>query len=199
MGTVSFGMNMLLSAGGTSFILLENYDGSGDIAGLETSASVEDFCQSSNLDGVFFSCSLNPVSGSFEGTFDIEEGNLSATGTWFLQPNDPLPNFPPVAVRDRYFLAGNQTSIIDAAEGVLANDEDLDGDVLTVRLLSGTKHGVLFLAPDGGFEYRPDSGFSGSDAFRYEVSDGLIASHYGEVELRIKGGISLPWLSVLLE
>ncbi|NEQ47522.1 MAG: hypothetical protein F6K00_29860 [Leptolyngbya sp. SIOISBB] len=67
----------------------------------------------------------------------------------------------------------------DAEDGsitgnVLANDGYLDTDTLTVSLITAPTNGTLTLNEDGSFEYVPFTGFSGSDSFTYEVSNGLL-------------------------
>ena len=61
---------------------------------------------------------------------------------------------------------------VSAANGVLSNDIDADGDSLTAVLVQGTQHGQLTLNPDGSFSYQPEPEYSGSDGFTYRVSDG---------------------------
>ncbi len=61
-----------------------------------------------------------------------------------------------------------------AAPGLLANDADPDGGVLTARLVpgSGPTKGSLMLNPDGSFVYKPKRNVHGIDVFTYEVVDG---------------------------
>ncbi|MDD5265141.1 MAG: Ig-like domain-containing protein, partial [Candidatus Bipolaricaulis sp.] len=54
---------------------------------------------------------------------------------------------------------------------VLANDDDADGDTLTIESLTAPVHGVAMRA-GGAVVYTPASGFSGEDAFTYTVADG---------------------------
>ncbi len=59
-----------------------------------------------------------------------------------------------------------------AAPGVLANDTDPEGDPLFASLIGDVSSGTLSLAADGGFTYDPDPGFTGSDSFTYQATDG---------------------------
>jgi len=81
-------------------------------------------------------------------------------------------NDPPQAAGDSYSIVQDGTLVVPPGQGVLANDTDADGDNLTATLVSGPQHGALTLHSDGSFVYIPDAGFTGSDAFVYEVSDG---------------------------
>jgi hypothetical protein len=61
-----------------------------------------------------------------------------------------------------------------AKPGVLGNDLNLLGNT-TAILVSGVSHGSLTLRSDGGYTYIPDSGFIGTDSFRYRPS-GLLST-----------------------
>lgn len=80
---------------------------------------------------------------------------------------------PPTAVNDSY-----TTSAVLTVEtpGVLTNDSDPDGQVLTARLETGPAHGQLQLNANGSFTYTPNSNFSGEDNFVYRAWDGRTAS-----------------------
>ncbi|MFM7830899.1 MAG: Ig-like domain-containing protein, partial [Planctomycetaceae bacterium] len=80
-------------------------------------------------------------------------------------------NDQPVAVGDRWSI--NEDQVLNAVPGVLANDVDPDGDVLTVTMLTGPLHGSLSLNADGTFLYMPALNFFGEDSFSYSVSDGI--------------------------
>jgi hypothetical protein len=66
---------------------------------------------------------------------------------------------------------------------VLANDADPDGPThivpASVALVSGPAHGTATRNPDGSFTYTAAAGFTGTDSFRYTVTDD-------------NGGTSLP-------
>src|SRR5262249_3640219 len=83
---------------------------------------------------------------------------------------EPL-NDVPVAVNDEFTIPAPSGGTA-TPNNVLANDSDIDGDSLTASLVSGPAHGTLTLNPDGTFNYAPQTGFSGDDAFRYQVFDG---------------------------
>jgi probable HAF family extracellular repeat protein len=82
-----------------------------------------------------------------------------ATVTITIAPVDDLP----VAADDAY--VGSSTLLIPAP-GVLANDFDADGDVLTAALVSGPADGALTLNSDGSFSYTPSGAFP-VDTFQY--------------------------------
>nr|WP_325315620.1 Ig-like domain-containing protein [Microcoleus sp. PH2017_28_MFU_U_A] len=62
------------------------------------------------------------------------------------------------------------------APGVLGNDSDPDGDILTAKVLSNPINGKVNFNTDGSFSYIPNPGFAGTDNFSYSVSDGVSPS-----------------------
>jgi hypothetical protein len=79
-------------------------------------------------------------------------------------------NAAPVAADDAYATPRNTTLAVPPP-GVLGNDTDADGDVLTAVLVGGPQNGTLQLNPDGSFVYDPTAGFVGADSFTYRVVD----------------------------
>lgn len=73
---------------------------------------------------------------------------------------------------DFYTATAGQTLMVDAANGVLANDIDLEGDNLEAHLEQGPSTGTLSLFRDGSFHYTPAVGFSGEVSFTYRCWDG---------------------------
>ncbi len=86
-------------------------------------------------------------------------------------------NDAPISVADVH-VTNEDTPLNVAAPGLLANDSDVDGDTLTVQLVSGPAHGSLTLNADGSFSYTPDPDYHGADAFSYRAYDGTV---YGNV------------------
>lgn len=91
-----------------------------------------------------------------------------------------VENEPPVAVDDVYTVA--PTAVLNvAAPGVRANDSDAEGCALTVTLVPGsgpTQHegGAFTLNANGSFLYNPINTFTGTDSFRYLLSDGALTA-----------------------
>ena len=78
----------------------------------------------------------------------------------------------PTARPERYQTAADIPLVVPAAQGVLANDTDRDGDPLTAVRQDGPQHGTLTLAADGSFRYVPAADFNGRDGFSYRADDG---------------------------
>ncbi|RAI97710.1 gliding motility-associated-like protein [Chitinophaga skermanii] len=79
-------------------------------------------------------------------------------------------NDAPVAVNDSYSLNEDQPLTI-ANPGVLANDTDIDGDVLTVNVITSPAHGKLTANAAGGFTYTPGRNYNGTDSYTYQACD----------------------------
>lgn len=94
-------------------------------------------------------------------------------------------NDAPVANADFYRLDVNGILQMDELHGVLANDRDAEGSVLSTTLMAGPQHGDLTLLRDGSFEYTPVVGFSGVDRFTYQVSDGDLVSDLATAEITV--------------
>lgn len=105
--------------------------------------------------------------------------NLATVSITVLPANDP-----PLAVNDAY-TTGEDTVLMITAPGILANDSDPDGDLLTATLVSGPANGSLALNPDGGFSYQPTTNFNGVDMFTYRASDGLTNSQPATVTITV--------------
>lgn len=61
----------------------------------------------------------------------------------------------PIGFDDTY-LTNNIDILQILGSGVLFNDIDPDGDVLSIQILSGPSSGVLAIASDGSFKYTPN-------------------------------------------
>jgi hypothetical protein len=83
--------------------------------------------------------------------------------------------------------------------GVLDNDT-LDGGILPpaaeAQIIASPSHGLmdcptdagfLELCPDGSFEYTPDAGFAGIDAFTYQVNNGGSPGNTATVTITVVG------------
>jgi len=80
-------------------------------------------------------------------------------------------NTPPVAIGDAYSIGQGQ-SLTVPAKGVLTNDLDLDGDILTAVRVQPPSFGSVALAANGGFTYTPNAEYAGADQFTYRAYDG---------------------------
>ena len=99
----------------------------------------------------------------------------------------PDGNHAPVANPDNYTTQEGSPVQTNAASGVLANDSDMENDPLTAVLVSRPADGTLTLNADGSFLYAPGAGFTGTDTFSYEASDGQLLSQPATVSIVVNG------------
>src|SRR5688500_6606705 len=91
---------------------------------------------------------------------------------------------PPVAADDAYEAQADPTLTVGAG-GILANDSDADGDALTANIVDAPTNGLVTLNADGSFSYVPLAGFSGTDTFTYQATDGADASNMATVTINV--------------
>jgi hypothetical protein len=110
-----------------------------------------------NSPAAAFNCQYN------EGGAFTARGRITDKDGGFTDYTAPVVvNAPPVALEDSHTL-DEDTILNIPAPGVLANDTDVDGDILTAALVTGPANGLLALGPDGSFTYTPNADFNGQD------------------------------------
>lgn len=92
-------------------------------------------------------------------------------------------NDAPVVTDDVYTTLQDSTLIVGSVDGVLSNDVEIEGELLTAVLLETVAYGTLELSSDGAVVYTPEAGFSGQDQFRYLAQDASSLSAEGTVIL----------------
>jgi hypothetical protein len=128
------------------------------------------------------SCSASVSEGQCSITL-TGEGSRTLTATYqgsstFLSSSDNTshgvvaPDQPPTAQNDNYSVTRGVTLTVPAADGVLANDTDPDGDSMTASLVNDPSNGTLEFNSDGSFTYTSSPDFFGSVTFTYQVSAG---------------------------
>jgi len=121
---------------------------------------------------------------SFTYVVQDQAGNLSqAEVVLTVTPvNDrPVPRTPTVRVNE------------DATVAFSLVGTDVDGDALTYAVLSQPVNGTL--TGSGQFlVYTPKADFFGRDSFTYQVSDGVLTSRVGTVNIVVKSVNDLPTL-----
>jgi hypothetical protein len=115
-------------------------------------------------------------------TYTASDGVLTDTATVTITVS--ATNTVPLAFNDEYTTTQDSPLMIDAP-GILGNDTDVDGDSLTAILVADVIHGTLTLNADGSFTYSPDVGFTGTDQFTYQASDGTGSSEPATVLITV--------------
>lgn len=99
--------------------------------------------------------------------------------------NFSLVHPAPSAFGDNYTIEQNSQLIINAVNGVLANDSYAGQEALTAQLVEQPSHGTLNLASNGSFTYTPDTDYYGSDTFIYQASNGDLTSNEAQVTITV--------------
>jgi VCBS repeat-containing protein len=108
--------------------------------------------------------------GSDSFTYSISDGKGGASSAsvtlTIVSVNDA-----PVAGNNT-LTTNEDTSVAVTAAQLLANDSDVDGDVLSVTAVTQPGHGAVTANAGGGWIYTPAANYNGADSFTYTVSDG---------------------------
>ncbi len=129
-------------------------------------------------------------SANMQGTDSFQYRIIDALGAQAIADVtiNPLDqNSPPSASNDSYSVNEDNTLVVGAALGLLANDTDPNNDTFIIddTYLVSPAHGQLFLATDGSFSYIPDPNYYGIDEFQYQVIDTLGATATATATLTI--------------
>ncbi|MFT7036018.1 MAG: CshA-type fibril repeat protein, partial [Cyclobacteriaceae bacterium] len=137
-----------------------------------------------NIDGTFTYTPNDMFNGVDSFVYEICDNGLpsmcaQATANITVGP----VNDPPIAMDDE-----GETDFETPVTGdLIGNDEDPDGDNLTVTPTPVTppSNGTVVLNPDGSYTYTPEDGFVGTDTFVYQVCDDGIPSICDEAKVII--------------
>ena len=136
-----------------------------------------------NADGSFAYTPASNYFGADSFTYRANDGlTNSATATVSLSITNI--NRAPTAAPDAYTL-GKNTALSITAPGLLANDLDLDGDLITSLKVTDPAHGTVTVNTNGSFTYTPVSNYFGADSFTYLATDGSSNSAAAIVSLTI--------------
>ena len=164
-------------------ILANDSDVDGDALTVTLASGVANGILNLSADGAFtYTPSLNHT-GTVTFTYTVADGlavSAPATVTITITP----ANDAPVAADDSYTTV-EDTVLTVPAPGLLANDSDADGDVLSAVLVDGVSHGSLEMSAAGSFLYTPSLNFTGLATFTYRVTDGTAQSAPATVRITV--------------
>jgi|GEM_PF-3243418 len=131
--------------------------------------------------------------------FDASDRNGDFNGDGYTNLEDYLHaltlrgvNRAPLTSPDSYQTGEDTPLVIHVVQGLLANDGDLDQDLVQVILASGPEHGTLQLNDDGSFTYTPHADFFGQDSFTYQAFDGALRSRVTTVTVTVTPAPDAP-------
>ncbi len=168
--------------------------------------------------------SIDPNTGVITGTIDhsASQGGNNGVYTVTVTATDPsgattsqsfdwdVTNPAPTALDDAGQTDEDTTLSVDAANGVLSNDNDPDGDTLTVTEVNGSAAGVgsvvtgsgggtFTLNADGSYTFNPGADFQNlaagektSSSITYLVSDGEGGTSTATLTVEITGTNDAP-------
>jgi VCBS repeat-containing protein len=118
----------------------------------------------------------------------ITNGGLASADLW----TDTLPYVMTVdnvaaqslVINDTYTVNSGEATTMPAP-GILANDTGVYGTNLSASLAVGPTHGALSLNANGSFVYTATNGYSGTDSFTYQSSDGTATLGTGTVTITV--------------
>ncbi|MBP6412761.1 MAG: T9SS type A sorting domain-containing protein [Bacteroidia bacterium] len=100
-------------------------------------------------------------------------------------------NTAAMAISDTYLSVDSFPYQVNAANGLLKNDYDLDGNTMQALLIGNAHHGSVTLNFDGSYTYVADPGYVGTDYFEYSLFDGVSLSQTAYVCLEVDNTIGV--------
>jgi len=150
--------------------------------GAPSSGTIED-----NGDGTFTLTPESEFSGTITVSYTIQDSEgASSSGTITINVNGT--NDAPVAVADEGATPEETALELD----VVANDTDIDGDVLTVSVVADPDNGTAVVNESGTITYTPDDEFAGTDTFTYTISDGNGGTSTATITITVSGTNDAP-------
>jgi hypothetical protein len=128
---------------------------------------------------VYYSPSAN-YNGLDSLTYTISDGNGGTDSAKIDITVTPV-NDQPVAMDDTSTVIEDS---FDNAINVLANDNDVDGDPLTIVSITQPSHGSSSFTPTMVY-YTPEANYSEADSFTYTISDGQGGNAIATVSITI--------------
>ena len=143
-----------------------------------------------NTNGAFTYTPNPNYAGPDSFTYRVTDGSLTS-GVATVTITVTAVNDGPVAANDAFTIAEDGVLNIPAP-GVLSNDTDAEGTLLSATLVTGVSQGTLTLNGNGSFTYAPSANYNGSDSFSYRSTDGQATSAVVTVTLTITGVNDIP-------
>jgi hypothetical protein len=145
-----------------------------------------------NSNGSFVYTPTTDYFGTDQFTYKLTDGKAFSAPATVTLTVIPQANRAPSAMGDSY-TTDEDTLLRVLAPGVLGNDSDLDGNLLTAQLITPPTHGTLALNPGTGyFTYQPYPNYHGSDSFTYKANDGHLDSDSVTVNLTVNSVNDVP-------
>jgi ELWxxDGT repeat protein/VCBS repeat-containing protein len=140
-----------------------------------------------NTDGSFSYTPAANFNGNDSFTYIAKDSMGASSGTATVNLTVTPVNDAPIANPEEYRAATNTPLSVNAANGVLANDTDVDGSPpnAVAAVTTTTQGGTITLNTDGSFTYVAANNFNGIDTFTYQATDGSLTSNLATVTLNV--------------
>jgi len=120
-------------------------------------------------------------------TFRVSDGKTDSVPATILVSVAPA-NDPPTAKDDKVNTKEDTPATID----VLANDIEVDNELLTISEINQGKGGSVTINKDGTLTYTPKANFYGTDTFTYTVTDRAGEKDTATVTIEVSGANDPP-------
>jgi T5SS/PEP-CTERM-associated repeat protein len=165
------------------------------------------FTLSDDAGGLF---AIDPVTGvvTVAGALDFETADshqitVRATDssgefseqTFAIDVTDVFENDPPTATDDGPLATAEDTALTIAPAALLGNDDDPDGDTLTIQSVQGAVNGTVGFDEGGNVVFTPTADYSGPASFTYTVSDGNGGTDTATVTINVTAVNDVPVIS----
>ena len=159
----------VLAAGGLpSGISVDQINSTANTLVLIGDATPSDYAAA--IQTITFDTSATPVLGDRTIEVTLNDGTTdSAIATTTVTVSSG--NTPPVATPDGFDATAGTPLVITASQ-LTGNDDDADGDALTINAVTDPANGTAVLNADGNITYTSAPGYDGADSFDYTISDG---------------------------
>ncbi|WP_321504556.1 Ig-like domain-containing protein [Breoghania sp.] len=166
-----------------------------DVINLAPGTTIDDYDLVDNGNGTF-TLSSPDHSVTFSGNGEVP---------MFSDDNGDVGNLPPIAYDDVVATDEDTSVQVTAADGLLGNDVDLDGDTLSITEINGSAFtpgsqvtlasgALLTVNADGSYDYDPNGAFEhlndgehGVDSFTYKVIDAQGREASASAEVTVDG------------
>ena len=139
-----------------------------------------------NANGSFTYTPTANYNGADSFTYRASDGSLQSDPVT-VSITVTAVNDAPAAANDTYTVAEDGELVVNAADGVLDNDTDVESTTLAATIVSQPQHGTVTLNSDGSFTYTPDDDYNGTDGFSYTAGDGTVQSTVAAVTINGDG------------
>jgi len=171
-----------------TYLLANDTDADGDsvtISQIDTT-SVSGGNISDNGDGTYTYTPLLSFFGNDSFNYQISDGKGGVDTANVVVTVIPVINTPPVASDDEV-TTNQDTPLTLTVAQLLLNDNDEDGDILSINNLDTTSqmNGTIVNNNDGTLTYFPPIAYFGLDSFSYTVNDGNDGSDSADVLINV--------------